>query len=90
MRRIGLVLGAGGMAGQAYHAGVLSALADGGWDPRSAEVIVGTSAGSISAALLRAMDEQASERRATGQSLAARHTWDAAAAAHRQLYQALR
>jgi len=42
------------MAGQAYHAGVLSALADSGWDPGSAEVIVGTSAGSITAALLRA------------------------------------
>jgi len=54
MRRIGLVLGAGGVAGQAYHAGVLSALADGGWDARGAEVLVGTSAGSITAALLRA------------------------------------
>ncbi len=55
MTRIGLVLGAGGVAGQAYHAGVLAALEDGiGWDARSAEVIVGTSAGSIVAALLRA------------------------------------
>lgn len=54
MRRIGLVLGAGGVAGQAYHAGVLSALVDLGWDPRTAEVVVGTSAGSIAAALLRA------------------------------------
>ena len=54
MRRIGLVLGAGGMAGQAYHGGVLTALANAGWDPRSAEVVVGTSAGSIAAALLRA------------------------------------
>jgi len=54
MRRIGLVLGAGGMAGQAYHAGVLSALTDAGWDPRDAEVVVGTSAGSIAATLLRA------------------------------------
>jgi NTE family protein len=52
--RIGLVLGAGGIAGQAYHAGVLAALeADLGWDPRTAELIVGTSAGSITAALLR-------------------------------------
>lgn len=54
MARIGLVLGAGGVAGQAYHAGVLSALAETGWDPRDAEVIVGTSAGSIAATLLRA------------------------------------
>lgn len=52
--RIGLVLGAGGVVGQAYHAGVLAALAATcSWDPRSAEVIVGTSAGSITATLLR-------------------------------------
>lgn len=48
------MLGAGGIVGQAYHAGVLAALeADVGWDPRRADVIVGTSAGSITAALLR-------------------------------------
>jgi NTE family protein len=53
--RIGLVLGAGGIAGHAFHAGVLRALhAVTGWDPRSADVIVGTSAGSHVAALLRA------------------------------------
>ena len=51
---VGLVLGGGGVAGQAYHAGVLSALEhDFGWDPRHAKVIVGTSAGSIIATLLR-------------------------------------
>ncbi|MBJ7282394.1 MAG: hypothetical protein JHD40_04705, partial [Acidimicrobiia bacterium] len=44
--RIGLVLGAGGLTGQAFHAGVLAGLADGiGWDARSAELVVGTSAG---------------------------------------------
>lgn len=54
MARIGLVLGAGGVVGQAYHAGVLAALEhDYGWDPRTAEVIVGTSAGSITGTLLR-------------------------------------
>lgn len=54
MGRVGLVLGAGGIAGQAFHAGVLAALeAKLGWDARSADVIVGTSAGSITAALLR-------------------------------------
>ncbi|MEZ5179426.1 MAG: hypothetical protein R2746_14430 [Acidimicrobiales bacterium] len=32
--RVGLVLGAGGIVGQAFHAGVLGALAnDLGWDP---------------------------------------------------------
>jgi NTE family protein len=52
--RVGLVLGAGGTVGQAYHAGVLAALEhDLGWDPRTAEVIVGTSAGAITGALLR-------------------------------------
>lgn len=52
--RVGLVLGAGGVVGQAYQAGVLAALAnDLGWDPRDASVIVGTSAGSVTGALLR-------------------------------------
>src|SRR5579883_2827383 len=53
MPRVGLVLGAGGYVGQAYEIGALSALHwDLGWDPRSADVIVGTSAGSVTAALL--------------------------------------
>ncbi len=53
--RIGLVLGAGGAVGHAFHAGVLAALSDAtGWDPRDAEIIVGTSAGSLVGALLRA------------------------------------
>lgn len=54
MKRIGLVLGAGGTVGQAYHAGVLAALEhDLGWDARKADVIVGTSAGSVTGTLLR-------------------------------------
>ena len=53
--RIGLVLGAGGEAGGAFHAGVVAALAEAtGWDPRSASLVVGTSAGSITGASLRA------------------------------------
>lgn len=45
--RVGLVLGAGGLTGQAFHAGVLSGIETAtGWDPRDAAVIVGTSAGS--------------------------------------------
>ena len=52
---IGLVLGAGGVVGNAYHAGVLAALAEAtGWDPRDADLVVGTSAGSHTAATLRA------------------------------------
>jgi NTE family protein len=51
---VGLVLGAGGVVGQAYHAGLLTLLEhDYGWDPRTADVIVGTSAGSITGTLLR-------------------------------------
>jgi NTE family protein len=40
--------------GQAYHAGVLAALQlDLGWDARGAEIVVGTSAGAITGAMLR-------------------------------------
>jgi NTE family protein len=54
MTRIGLVLGAGGIVGQAYEAGVLAALEhDLGWDARTADLIVGSSAGSVTGALLR-------------------------------------
>ncbi len=49
------MLGAGGMVGLAYHVGVLRALRDStGLDPNAAEIIVGTSAGSVIAAYLRA------------------------------------
>jgi NTE family protein len=51
---VGLVLGAGGIAGGAFHAGVLAALEEvTAWDPRRASVIVGTSAGSVTGASLR-------------------------------------
>jgi NTE family protein len=54
VKRIGLVLGAGGLTGQAFHAGVLATLAETtGWDPRAASVIVGTSAGAGVGAYLR-------------------------------------
>ena len=53
--RIGLALAAGGSVGVAYHGAVLAALeAETGWDPRSADIVVGTSAGSVTAAVLRA------------------------------------
>ena len=52
--RVGLVLGGGGVVGIAYHAASLAAIEhDLGWDPRSADVIVGTSAGALVGALLR-------------------------------------
>ena len=54
MTRVGVVLGAGGIVGAAFHAGVLTALAEGGFDARQADLIVGTSAGAAVAATLRA------------------------------------
>ncbi len=49
------MLGAGGVMGGAWLTGALEALAsETGWDPASAEYIVGTSAGSMLAALLAA------------------------------------
>ncbi|MGY1639038.1 patatin-like phospholipase family protein [Geodermatophilus sp. SYSU D00742] len=54
MTRVGLVLGGGGVVGQAYHSGVLAVLEhDFGFDARKVDVIVGTSAGSITGTLLR-------------------------------------
>jgi NTE family protein len=46
--KVGLVLGAGGVAGGAWLTGALDALAtETNWDPGSADRIVGTSAGSV-------------------------------------------
>src|SRR5262245_2495543 len=51
--RVGLVLGAGGVLGGAWLVGALHAIAsESGWDPGSADNIVGTSAGSMVGALL--------------------------------------
>ncbi len=53
--RRALVLGAGGVLGAAWSIGALNALADvEGFTPQSADIIVGTSAGSVLAALLGA------------------------------------
>ncbi len=49
----GLVLGAGGVLGAAWSVGALCALEEvHGFDPRTADVIIGTSAGAVLAALL--------------------------------------
>ncbi|HVE64751.1 MAG TPA: patatin-like phospholipase family protein [Mycobacteriales bacterium] len=51
--RRGLVLGAGGVLGAAWSIGALAAVEEAlGWDATTAEVIVGTSAGSVLAAFL--------------------------------------
>ena len=53
-RRVGIVFGAGGTVGMAYHAGVTRALEKiGGLQPADADLLVGTSAGSVIAAYLR-------------------------------------
>lgn len=53
--RVGLALGAGGVLGAAWLTGALHALSElTGWDPRSADYIVGTSAGSAVGALVAA------------------------------------
>jgi NTE family protein len=54
MTTVALVLGAGGLVGSAYEVGVLAALAEEtGWDARTADLIVGTSAGASIAATIR-------------------------------------
>jgi NTE family protein len=50
---VALVLGGGGIAGAAWHGAVLAALHEAGWDPRGADLVVGTSAGANVAAVLR-------------------------------------
>lgn len=49
-----LVLGGGGLTGQAFHLGVLCALGEAGYDARRSDLLVGTSAGSLVAAGLAA------------------------------------
>lgn len=59
--RIGLVLGAGGTVGIAWLVGALQALRERtGWDPADADVISGTSAGSVVAAVLAARQDPVS------------------------------
>jgi NTE family protein len=53
--RVGLILGAGGVQGGAWLTGGLDALAgETGWDPATADYIVGTSAGSMIGSLIAA------------------------------------
>lgn len=69
--RVGLALGGGGLTGTAFHAGVLTALAE-HFDARDAQVIVGTSAGSTAAALMRSgFPPRDYVARVTGQPLSA-------------------
>jgi len=56
----GLVLGAGGVVGEAFHRGVLRALAERELDARTCDVVVGTSAGAMVAASIRRQSSPAS------------------------------
>jgi len=54
MATVGLVLGGGGITGASYHLGTLLALEMAtGWHPSRADVVVGTSCGAFTAAMLR-------------------------------------
>jgi NTE family protein len=58
--RVALVLGAGGITGIAWLAGALAALREQtGWDPASADLITGTSAGAVAATVLAAGEDPA-------------------------------
>ncbi len=67
MKKFGLVLGGGGVVGIAWEVGVAAGLKEAiGFDPRTAEVVVGSSAGSAAGALLtlgRPMDELVAQQR---------------------------
>src|SRR3954471_17569732 len=53
--RVGLVLGAGGVTGGSWLTGALHALVEQtGWDPGSADIVVGTSAGSVVGTIIAA------------------------------------
>jgi NTE family protein len=53
--RVGLVLGAGGVVGASWMMGALEALeSETGWDPATADSIIGTSAGSVIGSLIAA------------------------------------
>ena len=92
-----LVLGAGGVVGRAFHAGVLRALAERcGWDARHADLIVGTSAGAQVGALLRlgwtprALFARASAPPAAKRGGGPRRAWPASMAYLRSVYAAPR
>ncbi len=70
--RVGVVLGGGGLTGTAFHAGVVAALQEAGIDARTVDLLVGTSAGSTTAALMRqGLAPHDYLRRVTGQPMSA-------------------
>ncbi len=76
MKKIGLMLGGGGVVGIAWEIGVAAGLQEAaGFDPGAMDVIVGSSAGSAAGALLtlgKPMDELVAQQRRTPSSRAGR------------------
>ena len=57
-RRVGVVFGGGGVLGAAWLVGAVGALVrETGWDPMDADLLMGTSAGSVVAALVAGMHQ---------------------------------
>lgn len=76
MTTVGLVLGGGGITGAAFHFATIMALEMAtGWDPNSAEVVVGTSGGSFVAAAIRADAVHPNTFIGTGETQEEIHDW---------------
>ena len=73
---VGLVLGAGGITGAAFNFGTIMALEMAtGWDPNSAEVVVGTSGGAFVSAMIRADAVHPDTFVGTGETKEEIHDW---------------
>lgn len=76
MSTVGLVLGGGGITGAAFHFGTIMALEMAtGWDPNSADVIVGTSGGAFVSAMIRADAVHPDTFIGTGETREEIHDW---------------
>ena len=76
MSTVGLVLGGGGITGAAFHFGALIAIEMAtGWNPNSADVVVGTSSGAFVGALARANAVHLETFTGTGESSEEIHEW---------------
>ena len=76
MSTVGLVLGGGGITGAAFHFGAIMALEMAtGWDPNTAEVVVGTSGGAFVTAMIRADAVHPDTFIGTGETQEEIHDW---------------
>ena len=73
---VGLVLGAGGITGAAFHFGTIMALEMAtGWDPNTADVVIGTSGGAFVSAMIRADAVHPDTFVGTGETEEEIHDW---------------